>query len=241
MPEEVKQIEWQHLNKKKYYLIGSAFFVTVNATLYPADLVKTRLQVQRSNRVVYKGTFDAAFKVIRTEGFRALYKGFLVSQLGILTGHIYLTTYEVTRAKMSAFNDASRGFVAGGLAAVVQQFLWNPVEVVAQRLQIRGQGKIFKRQGFRPAINVATDVFVTHGLNGFYRGFVASLMTGGLDSAIWWATYGVSLDVLGEKAPEGTPHALIQGTSGFIAGVTAAVVKNPLDIVKTRIQVSTTT
>ncbi|XP_068744879.1 solute carrier family 25 member 44-like isoform X2 [Montipora capricornis] len=63
------------------------------------------------------------------------------------------------------------------------------------------------------------------------------LTIGALWSAVWWGSYGVYLDVLGHLAPDGTSHLLIQGLSGGLSGVNAAILGNPLDIVKTRLQV----
>jgi len=234
MPEEVKQIEWQHLDKLKYYTLGTSFFVGINAILYPTDVIKTRLQVQRAD-ALYRGTFDALFKTVRSEGLKGLYKGFLVSQLTVFTGHFYVTSYEISRSEMSFLGDGSRGFVAGGLAAVMEQFLANPIEVVYQKLMIQGQGE--KNAKLKGALHISTDVFSHQGMRGFYRGFVASLLTGALWSAVWWGSYGVYLDVIGDYAPNGTSHLLIQSVAGGLSGLNAAVVGNPFDIVKTRLQV----
>ena len=236
MPEEVKQIEWQHMDKLKYYTIGSSFFIGINAILYPADVIKTRLQVQKAESL-YKGTFDAVLKTLKSEGLRGLYKGFLVSQLSILTGHFYVTSYEVSRSYMSILGDGTRGFMAGGLAAVLEQFLANPIDVVSQKLMIQGQGQ--KKAQLKGAGRISADVLCAHGVTGFYRGFVASLLTGALWSAVWWGSYGVCLEVLGYYAPDGTSHMLIQGIAGGLSGLNAAVIGNPFDIVKTRLQVHT--
>lgn len=235
MPEEVKQIEWHHIDKLKYYTFGSAFFLGVNAILYPADVIKTRLQVQRAN-ALYKGTFDAVFKTFRSEGLKGLYKGFVVSQLSILTGHFYVTSYEVSRSQMGFLGDGSRGFVAGGVAAIMEQFLSNPIEVISQKLMIQGQGQ--NNTKLKGAVHMSTDVFRDHGMSGFYRGFLASLLTGALWSAVWWGSYGVYLDVIGDCAPEGTSHLLIQSVAGGLSGLNAAVIGNPFDIVRTRLQVN---
>lgn len=234
MPEEVKQVEWQHIDKLKYYTLGSAFFIGINAVLYPTDVIKTRLQVQRTN-ALYKGTFDALFKTLKSEGLKGLYKGFLVSQLSVLAGHFYVTSYEVSRSKMSFLNDGSRGFVAGGFAAIMEQFLANPIEVVSQKLMIQGQGET--KAKLKGAARISIDVFKDQGVRGFYRGFLASLLTGALGSAVWWGSYGVYLDVIGHYAPDGSSHLLIQSMSGGLSGLNAAVVGNPFDIVRTRLQV----
>lgn len=55
--------------------IAGAFGATM---VYPIDLVKTRMQNQRSNLVgemMYKNSLDCAKKVIRNEGFKGLYSG----------------------------------------------------------------------------------------------------------------------------------------------------------------------
>lgn len=156
MPEEVKQIEWQHIDKLRYYAIGTSFFVGINAILYPADVIKTRLQVQRTN-VLYKGTMDALFKTVKSEGLKGLYKGFMVSQLSVLTGHFYVTSYEISRSQLSFLGDGSRGFLAGGFAAVTEQFLANPVEVVSQKLMIQGQGK--SNVKLKGATRISLDLF----------------------------------------------------------------------------------
>ena len=53
------------------------------ATVYPIDLVKTRLQNQVTtiaDEVLYKNSFDCFKKVLKFEGIRGLYRG-LVPQL----------------------------------------------------------------------------------------------------------------------------------------------------------------
>lgn len=56
-------------------------FVATGATaVYPIDLVKTRMQNQRSTgsfvgELMYKNSFDCAKKVLRYEGFFGFYRG----------------------------------------------------------------------------------------------------------------------------------------------------------------------
>lgn len=68
----------QALDAAQNFVLGSvagAFGATI---VYPIDLVKTRMQNQRSKVVgelMYKNSLDCAKKVIRNEGFRGLYSG----------------------------------------------------------------------------------------------------------------------------------------------------------------------
>lgn len=68
----------QALDAAQNFVLGSiagAFGATI---VYPIDLVKTRMQNQRSKvvgQLMYKNSLDCAKKVIRNEGFRGLYSG----------------------------------------------------------------------------------------------------------------------------------------------------------------------
>lgn len=62
--------------------------LAIGATcVYPIDLVKTRLQNQRSGSYVgelmYKNSFDCFKKVVRYEGFFGLYRGLLPQLVGV--------------------------------------------------------------------------------------------------------------------------------------------------------------
>ncbi|XP_001625024.2 solute carrier family 25 member 44 isoform X1 [Nematostella vectensis] len=237
MPEHVRVIEWSHLDKYKFYALSTAFYGGLGVALFPFDLVKTRLQVQKVD-IRYNGTIDALRKIIRLEGFRGLYKGFAVSQLFLLTGNINSTSYEVTREQLSGFSVAIRGFIAGGLASLIEQSLGNPVEVMAQRLMVEGTGKRRAKGVYRPvAFRVVRNVYKEHGISGFYRGFLVSVINSSFWSGIWWASYGLYLEMFGQYAPSGSPHVVIQGLSGALSGVTAAVLCNPLEIMRVRLQV----
>lgn len=237
MPEKVKIIEWHQLEKKRYFLFLNVYMLSTNVVMYPVDLIKTRLQLQRT-KSLYKNTLDAVLKTVKHEGFLGLYKGFPVSQLGVLSGHVYATSYEVSREQFSTFQNAFRGFIAGGIAAVIEQTFINPVHVISQRLMVEGQGERNRQRGAMKSVKITKQVFKEHGVSGFYRGFTASLMVEGLWSATWWASYSLYLDVIGKMVPDGTSHLVIKGLSGMIAGISSAVVGNPLDIIRVRLQVS---
>lgn len=68
-------IEWEHLDKRKYFFFGPTLNLATNALLYPAKLIRVRLQAQQGNSV-YNGTLDAFRKITSREGgTRALFKG----------------------------------------------------------------------------------------------------------------------------------------------------------------------
>ena len=84
----IKTVEWEMLDKKKFFPLSMMSSFTVRCFLYPLTLIRTRLQVQKGKEV-YTGTFDAGRKIVQTEGVRGLYRGFLVSTVQIVSGLCY--------------------------------------------------------------------------------------------------------------------------------------------------------
>lgn len=107
--------------------IAGAFGATV---VYPIDLVKTRMQNQRSKVVgelMYKNSIDCARKVIRNEGIRGLYSGLGPQLLGVAPEKaIKLTVNDLVRSKaprnekgeISLFWELIAGGSAGGCQVV---------------------------------------------------------------------------------------------------------------------------
>ena len=95
--------------------------------VYPIDLVKTRMQNQRSNRVgemLYKNSLDCFKKVIRNEGARGLYSGVLPQLVGVAPEKaIKLTVNDLVRGH---YSDKSGNIwipheiLAGGAAGACQ-------------------------------------------------------------------------------------------------------------------------
>ena len=60
-------IEFEMMDKRKYYPLTMLSSFSIRGVLYPFTLIKTRLQIQRGSEI-YKGTFDAFFKISKNEG-----------------------------------------------------------------------------------------------------------------------------------------------------------------------------
>lgn len=63
----IRTIEWDMMNKHKFFPLSMLSSFSVRCMLYPFTLIKTRIQIQRQSEV-YKGTFDAFQKIVKTEG-----------------------------------------------------------------------------------------------------------------------------------------------------------------------------
>ena len=84
----IKTVEWEMLDKRKFFPLSMMSSFTVRCFLYPLTLIRTRLQVQKGKEV-YSGTYDAGRKILQSEGVRGLYRGFLISTVQIVSGLCY--------------------------------------------------------------------------------------------------------------------------------------------------------
>lgn len=249
----IQIIEWEDLDKRKFYSLGVFMTLTTRATVYPASLIRTRLQVQKG-KAVYSGTFDAFCKILRAEGVRGLYRGFMVNTFTLVSGQAYITTYELVRKYVSHYTPSNtvKSVVAGGAASLVAQTITVPIDVVSQHLMMQGQGEHLSRFKVKPKMMLATNkrkptfgqtrditvqIFAADGFRGFYRGYVASLLTYIPNSAVWWPFYHFYAEKLSLLAPSGCPHLIVQAVAGPMAAATASTITNPMDVVRARVQV----
>ncbi|XP_043540454.1 solute carrier family 25 member 44-like, partial [Chiloscyllium plagiosum] len=189
-------IEWQDLDKRKFYAFGVLMTMAIRVSVYPFTLIRTRLQVQRGTSL-YAGTFDAFAKILRAEGLPGLYRGFLVNSLTLVSGQCYVTTYELTRQYVARHSDSNavKSVIAGGAASLVAQSITVPIDVLSQHLMVQGQAMgrfretapTSRRMG--SAKEVVVQILRLDGPRGFYRGYTASLLTYIPNSALWWPFY----------------------------------------------------
>uniref|UniRef100_A0A8C2A0H3 Solute carrier family 25 member 44b n=1 Tax=Cyprinus carpio TaxID=7962 RepID=A0A8C2A0H3_CYPCA len=246
----IQIIEWEDLDKRKFYSFGVFMTMAIRATVYPATLIRTRLQVQKG-KSLYTGTYDAFRKILRAEGLRGLYRGFMVTTFTLISGQAYITTYELVRKYVSNYSkdNTLKSLVAGGSASLVAQSITVPIDVISQQLMMQGQGEHLTRFKVKPTMgathsvffgqtrDIIGQIFAVDGIRGFYRGYVASLLTYIPNSAVWWPFYHFYAEQLSKLAPSNCPHLVLQAVAGPLAAATASTVTNPMDIVRARVQV----
>ncbi|XP_073693145.1 solute carrier family 25 member 44b [Garra rufa] len=246
----IQIIEWEDLDKRKFYSFGVFMTMAIRATVYPATLIRTRLQVQKG-KSLYTGTYDAFCKILRAEGLRGLYRGFMVTTFTLISGQAYITTYELVRKYVSNYSkdNTLKSLVAGGSASLVAQSITVPIDVISQQLMMQGHGEHLTRFKVKPKVgakhsvffgqtrDIIGQIFATDGIRGFYRGYVASLLTYIPNSAVWWPFYHFYAEQLSMMAPSNCPHLVLQAVAGPLAAATASTVTNPMDVIRARVQV----
>ncbi|KAL9235483.1 hypothetical protein vseg_010239 [Gypsophila vaccaria] len=199
------EINWEMLDKSKFFVLGAALFSGVSAALYPVVVMKTRQQVMAAAQL-QRSSVGTAMQLVRSEGFRALYRGFGTSLMGTIPARaLYMTALEVTKSSVGSATlglgvpettAATLANAAAGLsAAVAAQLVWTPVDVVSQRLMVQGPNHVNKVR-YVNGIDAFRKIIKVDGVRGLYRGFGISILTYAPSNAVWWASYSVAQRVV---------------------------------------------
>ncbi|ORY32278.1 putative mitochondrial inner membrane protein [Naematelia encephala] len=212
--------------------------------VYPIDLVKTRLQNQRSTvvgEVLYRNAADCVRKVYANEGgIRAFYRGVVPQLVGVAPEKaIKLAINDLVRKKAT---DPETGRIAlgweiaaGGAAGGCQVIVTNPLEITKIRLQMAGE--ITRAEGGHAVPRGAVHIIRQLGLVGLYKGVTACLCRDVPFSMIYFTTYAhLKKDVFNEgRRGKHLSFGELLLAAG-IAGMPAAYLTTPADVVKTRLQ-----
>ncbi|KAI1731265.1 mitochondrial carrier protein [Ditylenchus destructor] len=201
------------------------------SAVYPIDLVKTRLQNQRTK--LYKNSAHCFAKVIRNEGPLGLYRGLLPQLTGVMPEKaVLLFVNDLVRAKLTTSDgqiSARCEIVAGAVGGTFQSLISNPLEIVKVRLQTAGE--VATKQKIN-ALVVIRELGVTN----LYRGIRACWMRDISYAAIFFPLYAnAKLLTADEKGVNNMPSLLL---SALISASPAAFLATPADVIKTRLQVA---
>ncbi|XP_060523908.1 calcium-binding mitochondrial carrier protein Aralar1 isoform X2 [Cylas formicarius] len=234
-PEE-RGIMIQVLESTYRFTLGSIAGAVGATAVYPIDLVKTRMQNQRTGsfigELMYRNSFDCFKKVIRHEGVFGLYRGLVPQLMGVAPEKaIKLTVNDFVRDKFTDKNGNISLYgevISGGCAGASQVVFTNPLEIVKIRLQVAGE--IASGAKVR-----AWAVVKELGLFGLYKGARACLLRDVPFSAIYFPAYAHTKAKLADESGYNHPLSLL--VAGAIAGIPAASLVTPADVIKTRLQV----
>ncbi|KAI8059608.1 mitochondrial carrier domain-containing protein [Gongronella butleri] len=232
---------WSVVENAYSFALGSIAGAVGATAVYPIDLVKTRMQNQRSQVVgelMYKNSLDCFRKVIKNEGVLGLYRGLGPQLVGVAPEKaIKLTVNDYVRAKFTGDKGTIlpwQEMVAGGAAGASQVVFTNPLEIVKIRLQVQGEYlKAHPDMPRRSAIWIVKNL----GVVGLYKGVSACLLRDVPFSAIYFPAYA---HLKKDFFKEGPDHKLTISEllmAGAIAGMPAAYFTTPADVIKTRLQV----
>lgn len=233
------------------FVLGSVAGAIGATIVYPIDMLKTRMQNQRG-RGIYKSYGDCFQKLLKNEGPRGIYSGLLPQIIGVAPEKaIKLTVNDAIRRigrRHSPNGEITMPWeiLAGSCAGACQVIFTNPLEITKIRLQVQGEyisDALKHGKCIRP--KSAFDIVCQLGLRGLYKGALACLMRDVPFSAIYFPTYAnLKKRMFGWDPVDPTMKKNLKSwellTAGALAGVPAAYLTTPCDVVKTRLQVETT-
>uniref|UniRef100_A0A673WUZ7 Mitochondrial glutamate carrier 1 n=1 Tax=Salmo trutta TaxID=8032 RepID=A0A673WUZ7_SALTR len=219
--------------------------------VFPIDLAKTRLQNQQNGSRLYTSMSDCLIKTIRSEGYFGMYRGSAVN----------LTLVTPEKAIKLAANDFFRQYLskdgqkltlikemlAGCGAGTCQVIVTTPMEML--KIQLQDAGRIEAQRKLMPetvgpgtvptksptAMQLTRELLKEKGIAGLYKGLGATLLRDVPFSIIYFPLFA-NLNTLGKRGAEGPAPFYVSFLAGCLAGSTAAVAVNPVDVIKTRIQ-----
>jgi solute carrier family 25 oxoglutarate transporter 11 len=224
------------------YVYGGSAGMGATVIVQPLDLVKTRLQVSGMGGAAreYNGMFDAFAKIIKREGFRALYKGlsaallrqatYTTTRLGTYT--ILNDSYKQKTGKKPALL-VSMGL--GVMAGVTGSFVGNPAEISLIRMTADGRLPLDQRRNYTSVVNALARIVREEGILTCWRGCIPTMGRAAVVNAAQLSSYTQAKQGLINYCNfnEGLwLHFVASMFSGFVT--TAASM--PVDIAKTRIQ-----
>ncbi|TKS88559.1 Calcium-binding mitochondrial carrier protein [Collichthys lucidus] len=271
------------------FTLGSVAGAVGATAVYPIDLVKTRMQNQRSSgslvgELMYKNSIDCFKKVMRYEGVFGLYRGLVPQLLGVAPEKaIKLTVNDFVRGKTRQKDGTvplASEILAGGCAGGSQVIFTNPLEIVKIRLAggrrdhhgaegqcpVRHQGPrllwalqeetkciekavaalaavvVFERRWGGDELQPASPRRAGSGgaaprhRAAFVRGSKACFLRDIPFSAIYFPCYAHFKAHLTEEDGRIGPVKML--FAGALAGMPAASLVTPADVIKTRLQVA---
>ncbi|XP_075567253.1 mitochondrial adenyl nucleotide antiporter SLC25A24 isoform X1 [Pelecanus crispus] len=161
------------------FVSGSLAGATAQTSIYPMEVLKTRLAVGKTGQ--YSGMFDCAKKILKREGVKAFYKGYIPNILGIIPyAGIDLAVYELLKStwlEHYASSSANPGvFVllgCGTISSTCGQLASYPLALIRTRMQAQASVE------GAPQLNMVglfQRIIATEGIRGLYRGIAPNFM-----------------------------------------------------------------
>ncbi|KAH8431228.1 putative mitochondrial folate carrier protein Flx1 [Aspergillus melleus] len=149
--------------------------------LHPLDLVKTRLQVDRSSSSRLGGSLRVIRGIFHHEGgITAFYRGLTPNVIGNSTSWaLYFLCYgnikdllRTSRQSRDQELTSSDYFLASGTAGMLTSILTNPIWVIKTRMLSTGSRM---PEAYASFTSGAAQIYRSEGIGGFYRGLIPAL------------------------------------------------------------------
>uniref|UniRef100_A0A667X7I4 Solute carrier family 25 member 24 n=1 Tax=Myripristis murdjan TaxID=586833 RepID=A0A667X7I4_9TELE len=161
------------------FMAGSLAGATAQTAIYPMEVLKTRLTLRKTGQ--YSGMYDCAKKILKREGVKAFYKGYIPNMLGIIPyAGIDLTVYESLKnfwLSHYAKDTANPGIFVllgcGTISSTCGQLASYPLALVRTRMQAQASVEGSEQL---PMGRLVKKILEKEGFFGLYRGILPNFM-----------------------------------------------------------------
>ena len=181
------------LSAYHHLIAGTTAGLATTGTLYPLELIKTRMQVYQKE-VGYSTTFQSMRSVLKLEGFPGLYRGMtpaLIASSGSWGGYFYF--YELSKKRKLGMKNPGRNanygdeevtvnnqklgvtdhLLSGIEAGAMLVFIFNPIFLIKTRLALQGADS--NKAKYSGMYDAAKTIVREEGIRGLYQGLIPAL------------------------------------------------------------------
>jgi solute carrier family 25 protein 39/40 len=181
------------------------------------------------------GTIDALMKIAKFEGMTSWWKGLSPTLLmAVPATVIYYTFYDQLKVTLG-FKSQQTNFlapaIAGSISRTVAVACVTPLELLRTKIQSQ------QHYRYHQLWHVIHASIHNDGLLSLWRGLFPTLLRDVPFSVFYWISYEFLKHEMG-SLQHFHNSKLVPLIAGAVSGATAALVTNPLDVVKTHIQVN---
>lgn len=230
------------------YLVSVAAACVAEVITYPLDLTKTRLQIQGEladqknggHKVAHRGMVRTGLGIVQEEGLSKLWRGVTPAiYRQVVYSGCRMVIYEKIRDSMSTSREAGftvwKSAISGVASGAVAQFLSSPADLVKVQIQMEGKRELM---GFAPRVHSTWHAFQKilseGGMRGLWKGSIPNMQRAALVNLGDLTTYDTAKHLIISHTSL-TDSTLTHILASSLAGIVAATVGTPADVVKTRI------
>ncbi|KAH8322321.1 hypothetical protein KR059_012631 [Drosophila kikkawai] len=217
------------------YVNGGLAGMMATCIVQPLDLVKVRMQLAVGE---HKNTVDCFTRVIKAEGFTALYSGLtasLMRQATYTTARMGFYQMEVEKYKKryaqapTVWASMGMGMMAGAIGAIIG----NPAEVALIRMMADNRLPPAERRNYKNVVDAFVRIVGEEGVLNLWRGCTPTIGRAMIVNMVQLASYSQLKAAFAPHVPDGIPLHIC---SAMCSGLLTTITSLPLDIAKTRIQ-----
>jgi solute carrier family 25 (peroxisomal adenine nucleotide transporter), member 17 len=228
------------LNALGHAVSGSVGTAISTATVYPLDLITTRLKAQRqlgAHHEKYAGVIDALRSIVAHEGgFAALYQGLGPDVAkSVVDSFLFFGFYNYLRSRVARRPRILQELALGAFAGACAKAFTTPISNVVTRKQMGQQQEANDQSLLQSLVAIKEE----NGIVGLWSGYSATLLLTTNPSITFFVNRRLAERIIPALEEEDIPVAWIAFLLAAWSKATATALTFPLQTGKTRLQMAT--